>query len=94
MLKISNNKSTNKHHLKDAYTIVHPVWKTWQIFQTLKFHRMIKKINTFPSVHSVTMDEIAWKIDCIDLFDHLVALEVLVYLPSFPYWQSPPPCNC
>ena len=28
------------------------------------------------------------KIESIDLFAHLVELEVLKYLPSFPHWQS------
>jgi len=70
-----------------------PVWKIWQIFLNLKFHKVSKKINefNFPSFIQILMGEIPYLllngvIEFIDLFAHLAELGVQKYPTSFPYW--------
>ena len=72
------------------------VWKTWHISEPQVTPNEQKDpwiqfficLSNFNGRNSFSPIETWWKIEYIDLFDHLVELEVLKYRPSFPYYPG------
>jgi len=60
----------------DIYYAVHPVWKTWQTFQNLKF---FQKSNGYSCLEYCPID---YQFIC--KFSHTIALHIGIIMPEFP----------